>query len=313
MPTSLKMQGYWMATPKGKKVIYPCERTEEFKKKYPTLKVYVGGHDDVATTRMDGNHQKALFPLHQSVAHQGLASIAEKKDTDGDAQGFNSCMRMGLHVTSHEDLLKRVEFLKGKASGRKVKTGERKSLADMFDDDEQEEYEDEDEDCSMIDPDNEPESTAAPSQSNEASSIKRSGSSTSLVPEQKKKKTKDNNSQSAATVNPHTVGTAEYWIHELNFELAFDGDNLGHALSQGGLLAPKLEQSQRDPLNSRMVLARQAKTLSYNVVADVCDKDILHYIFHFSETICDVFGLCCYVCSFRFCATFCLRYYNARS
>ena len=288
MPSSLRLQGYWMATPQGKKLIFLCERTDDFKRKYPTCKLFVTQRDDVATVKMDGNHQRQLFALHPTLVHQGLAALSAIVDTEGEAKGLNSFMRMGNHVPNHDDLMKRSEFLKGKHAGKKVGRPASKgvSLADsIFDDADMQEVESEgDEEIrSIIDPDNEPESTTTPGRSSGdvTPSVKRSGSSTSIGPDQKKKK-KVEPAVIQVAPNPHAKGTCEYWIHELNFELAFDGDFLGHPLSQAGLLAPKLEQAQRDPLNSRMVLARSAKTIAYNLVGDVCDKDTILFMGGFS-------------------------------
>ena len=294
MPTSLRLQPYWMPSQTGKKVIYLCERTEAFKAKYPTCKIYVKSSDEVFMSRMQESHQKALFPMHPQLILQGLGKLREIKDSDGDAKNSNSFMRLGTHVPTHAEVLKRAEFLKQKNT-RKFRKENPLMMADQLDSD-GECLSDEDNEggqtSTTMDVDNEGEQTTAGSSSGSVAgtpNMKRTGSAVSVGQGSEKKKVKAE-SKEVVPVNPHEKGTSEYWIFELRFELAFDGDFLGHPLSQGGILAPKLNEEERSPLNTRMQLTRKAKTIAYNLVADVIDKDNILFMGGFiCEAKCDVF------------------------
>ena len=82
LPTSLRLKAYLMPTSTGQKVVYMCERTNEFKERYPTCKLFIGSSDEVRTSKLAASQQKQLWPGHSMLALMGMGKRSGEISND---------------------------------------------------------------------------------------------------------------------------------------------------------------------------------------------------------------------------------------
>lgn len=273
MPASLRLQPYAVPSTGGTKVIYIVERHDRFKGKYPTLKMTLGSKDGVEVTRMSPRAQKALCPSHPSHALKGLGFLRDTMQDDEDLPGSANIV-FGMGVPTHDELLKRVETLDSRNTKRASKPKTATSMADDSDDVDGSQSSVNANQAGVADePELVPDDGAVSVSSKlTVTPLKRGGSQSSLVPN---KKGKLESSGSSVETNPYELGSADFWIFELKFDQAFDGETLGRALHQSKVLVPKLDQDARKSLLTRIGLIEKAKNMAFNLVIALDDHDLL--------------------------------------
>ena len=70
------------------------------------------------------------------------------------------------------------------------------------------------------------------------------------------------------------MGTIHYWIHELSFKFAFNGDTLGRQLNQARILMPKVPESERKILETHVDLTVHAVRLGTRKLDNYSDSEV---------------------------------------
>ena len=66
-PSSMRAQPYLVPSGSGQRTIFLCERTPEFKTKYPTIKIYHGSRDEVLVNSTRNTTNVALCDAHRGA------------------------------------------------------------------------------------------------------------------------------------------------------------------------------------------------------------------------------------------------------
>ena len=268
-PQSLRLVPYAVDSAAGRKVIYLCNRTPAFKMKFDTCKVWNNSFDSVSVELMRGS---SLVRGHSSLVLQGMSSGRADIQMKAAATPCKTRICIGDHLCpTEEDLANRLVLLDKNNKKRRNPLGRpgSSSVADMVDDDDDD---DGDAETTAGGDGDESEMTAGTSVS-QRTPMKRTSSAKSLGSCSKMPKL-DETDLGGDITNPHENGSAKYWIHELQFQLAFDDMPLGRQLRQSRLLLPKLGESDRRSLQLQVDLVEKAKNINYKRVGDLSNDTL---------------------------------------
>jgi len=286
MPSTLRMQAYGISTSHGKKVMYMCERTQAFKLRYPVIKLRVGSSDQIAAMSSGGDKPK-LFPSHNSMLLMGLAAQRELEDKqDNSATPSKTLLTWGEHVPSNDELLHRATLVDRRYERRRKRGRSSSDLGARVDDCLDEGESDFDGEVASADEAEDSivdlEASPCPEKAGCETPIPPSKASSVCVPKSAElcrdvplwKKAKPESVEALAELNPHQVGSAEYWIHELPLWKALDDEAIGRQLRQARDLLKKLPDPQKAALRNRVDLIETAKQVNYKAVGTVSDTDL---------------------------------------
>ena len=261
-PKALDIQPTVFNTHKGREILYPCERTDEFKKKYPTVKI---GSSNTVAVHKRGPHtdSKAMFSNQgqMMLAAAGSDMVPAGKDLEAPA-----IQHLRLHVRTNAELHEASQKVKDAKGNRARKRMKASSVAEVMEVDGGSNC-DSDEDAAC--------GEASASGGPDGLTPIKEGDFPRASPSPTASRAGSRASASTEIVNPHAVGTLSYWLVELNFEKAFDGSRLGQPLNQSTILMPKLEQTERNALTKRMDLARDAVAMNVNNCYTLTDEDLI--------------------------------------
>ena len=268
-PCTMRAQPYLVPCGSGQRTIFLCERTPAFKAKYPTIKIYHGSRDEVLVNSTQRGNNVALCDAHRSMALMGLSKQRDSCQTPAAKTAAMTPKRLipsDAHTVSHEELMKRITAMSENTVKKKVKRKDG-SLADDFEDGSQfDEGEDTkmEESCKLL---------ALTDDSGDSSAIRQEDAPPKIRAKLMIHKAASFEISKPQT-NPHPVGSFEYWMWELSIEVAFDCGNVGHAISQSKIAAPKLPEDQRNKLLIRVGLVEKSKIMGYKVVGALSDAEL---------------------------------------
>ncbi|CAK0885622.1 unnamed protein product [Prorocentrum cordatum] len=251
----IKLAVFFTAT--GREVVYPCERDEKFKRKYPTVKIGCS-NNIVVQQGPSGSDRRAIFPTQgpMMLAAAGSATVGAGKDLQAP-----SVQSVRLTVRSNEVLQEEAEKLK-EAKGKKAKRGLKSGgTAELLAVDGEDSDEDQ-EALSALEAARGSDGTPAKwPRASPSPTASRAGSRASCA--------------RSVAPNPRKCGTAAYWMHELDIDKALDGSKLGQPLNQASLLMPKLDVTERGLLTKRMDLVRDAVTMNCDNCHNLKDAELI--------------------------------------
>ncbi|CAK0865659.1 unnamed protein product, partial [Prorocentrum cordatum] len=259
-PKALNLPCAYFKTLKGREFYYILQRVEQFKVKYPTIKLESRSSISIFTRPPDDTAR-----LIYSNQDQMMLAAANSQTIEGTRDASAPKVQpLQLSIKSVEDLKEEAEKLKEKKTMRDSRRFKRRSndeLLEAGDVSSSDPAVDSDHDhnhpIAFPPPGPKGSSGPLPSPSPPAS---RAGSRASVTTE---------------APNPHQCGTVNYWLFELKFEKAFDGSNLGQPLNQATLIQPKLGEADRAILTKRMDLARQAVAMNVHNCHNMKDQDLV--------------------------------------
>ena len=111
-PSSMQVQPYIAGTQSGPVVYFLVRRTSEMKYKYPTIKIFHGSTDDVATSPNDSLGRTSACMEHNFMALQGMHQVrSSQKHFADELKGAQFGIPVNTPVTSHANLCSRATTL----------------------------------------------------------------------------------------------------------------------------------------------------------------------------------------------------------